>query len=124
MAFDFKKLLDIKTIFILVLAAALVISIIFRRSKEIDNYISQKEQLAKDNKKLQNEFDSIAKVNVFIEKYRKTLADSMIKVNAQLADNVIKIKDLEKRKNENHKIVNNLNANGVADEFAKYFNSK
>ena len=46
---DFKKYLDIKTIFILILAAALILSFIFRPSKKIDNHKAEKELLEKQN---------------------------------------------------------------------------
>jgi septal ring factor EnvC (AmiA/AmiB activator) len=121
---DFKKYLDIKTIFILVLATALILSFIFRPSKKIDNHQTERELIEKENKRLRNSFDSLSNVNKEIDKYRKLIADSLNEVAIELSKSKDKIKNLEKRRNENNNTVRNLNANGVADEFSKYLEGK
>ena len=121
---DFKKYLDIKTIFILVLAVALILSFVFRPSKQIDNHKAEKELIEKENKALKRSNDSISNVNKIIEKYRKSIADSLVMANKELSKSNDRIKNLEKRRNENNNTVNNLNANGVADAFSDLLNSK
>ncbi len=121
---DLKKYLDIKTIFILILAAALILSFVFRPSKKIDNHKAEKELLERQNKALVRSNDSISNVNKVIEKLRKLVADSLLIANKELVKSDNRIKDLEKRRHENTKTVNNLNATGVADEFSKLLNGK
>ena len=121
---SFKEKIDLKLIFIFVLATVLILSLVFRKNPIIDLHKDEKTKLEQENKQLQHNFDSLTNVNKVIENYRKLLADSMNMVKIELNKTTIKIKDLEKRKNENIKIVNNLNANGVADEFTKFLNGK
>lgn len=119
-----KSKLDLKMIFIIILAITLILSFIFRKGNIIDNYKIEKEQLAKENKKLKHEFDSITAINIWLEKDRKFITDSLNMTKIALNNSTIRIKDLEKRQNEIHKIVNNLNANGVANEFSNFLNGK
>jgi uncharacterized membrane-anchored protein YhcB (DUF1043 family) len=121
---SFKDKIDLKWIFILVLGIALVLSLVFRKGNKIDNHEEEKAKLEQENKQLRKNFDSLANVNKIIENYRKLLADSLKMTNQALVNSSIKIKDLEKRKNETGKIINNLSANGVADEFAKFLQTK
>lgn len=121
---DFKKYLDIKTIFILVLAVALILSFVFRPSKQIDNHKAEKELLEQQNKALRHSNDSISNVNKVIENYRKLIADSLVMTKKELLKSDNRIKDLEKRRNEIPNKVRNLNADGVADEISNYLNSK
>lgn len=121
---NLKEKIDLKFIFILVLAGALILSLVFRKGKLIDFHKDEKAKLELENKKLQHNFDSLANVNKAIESYRKLLADSLLMTKKALSDNTIKIQDLEKRRRETNKIVNNLNADGIADEFAKFLEAK
>ena len=117
---SFKEKIDLKWIFILVLAGALILSLIFRKGNLIDLHKDEKAKLELENKKLQRNFDSLANVNKAIENYRKLLADSLVMTKTALNSSTIKIKDLEKRRNEIGKVINNLNANGVTNEFSNY----
>lgn len=121
---SFKSKLDIKWIFIFVLSIALILSFVFRKGNNIDDYKLEKEELAKQNELLKKDFDSLANVNKSIDKYRKLIADSLVMTRTALNQSNNKINKLEKRLYENSKNINGLNANGVANEFANILNTK
>jgi hypothetical protein len=121
---DIKKYLDIKTIFILILATALILSFIFRRGKTIDNHQVEKDLLEQENKSLKRNNDSISNVNKVIDNYIKLIADSLVITKQELSKVNDKIKKLENKRNGIHKNIDNLNVNGVETQFSDYINGK
>lgn len=121
---SFKEKIDLKWVFIFVLSFALILSFVFRKDNNIDDYKTQKEELAKDNERLKKHFDSLVKINIIIDNNRKLIADSLIMTKTALNQSNNKINKLEKRLYENSKNINGLNANGVASEFTNILNTK
>lgn len=121
---SFKEKIDLKWVFIFVLSFALILSFVFRKDNNIDDYKTQKEELAKDNERLKKHFDSLVKINIIIDNNRKLIADSLIMTKTALNQSNNKINKLEKRLYENSKNINGLNANGVANEFTNILNTK
>lgn len=114
------KDLDIKTIFILILAAALVLMFIFRPSKSlknnedlIDKLKEQNKELLENNNKLKQSNDSLNSRILVIDKNIKS-------VDKKLSGNSNKISDLENGKSKISGSVRVLSANGVASELSKY----
>jgi regulator of replication initiation timing len=119
-----KGKLDIKIIFILVLAGALILSFIFRPTTEIDLYEDEIELLKEENKVLIHNNNSL---NIENRKLDKEIEGYLIKIDSTqvlLYENKNKINDLENGKNEVSSYVNGLNANGVASSLTDYLNKR
>ena len=116
--------LDLKTIAILILGGALILSIIFRRGKDIDYYKNEIDLLHMNNDALSNTNDSLRVINVKLDneitKIMLIIKDNEIK----LIENNKKIKRLiyEKNKITNH--VNSLDADGISESLTDYLNKK
>lgn len=118
------KKLDIKSIFIIGLALALIISIWTRPSKPIDNHKEEIERLHKENKDLLSENDSLRIVNLKINERIKKLIVNINKVQDKLDKTNDRIKDLEDGKNKVSSHVRSLNADGVASSLTDYLNKR
>jgi len=114
--------LNIKDLFIIVLGFLLIISFVFGLNKE--NEIDYREQqiqiLNKQNEKLFNVNDSLLTVNKKIDYQINELERSIKEYQIQLNETELQLDKLLKIRNEIPTYVNNLSANGVADELAKY----
>jgi len=119
-----KGKIDIKVIFILILAAALILSFIFRPSNGIENYEDEIKALKEENVRLLLDNDSLAvengKKDIEIEKYLLEIDSTQV----LLDENNDKIKDLEDGKDKVSGYVSGLNANGVAESLTDYLNRK
>ena len=116
--------LDIKTIFILVLGAALVLMFIFKGSKNVDinkdeinrlNLIN--DSLINTNKELQNSNDSL---NVQLVEIQEDISV----VSNKIALSRREIQNLEDGKDKISGNVRKLNADGVAIELSNYLNRR
>lgn len=118
------KSLDIKTIAIIVLGIALVISFLFGQKSHIDTHKDEIANLHKLNSSISSKNDSLVNVNksldMVINEINKKLNDNSNK----LANTEIELDKLKKRKNEIPTYVNNLSANGVSNAFSNYLETK
>jgi len=119
-----KNNIDIKTIFIIVLGAGLVLSFIFRPSKSIDTYEDEISLLKKQNKNLSSNNDSLKSINIELSIEIQNILTNIDSTEAKLADNEGKINDLEDDKSKVSGYVRNLNADGVAESLNEYFERK
>ena len=78
--------IDIKTIFILVLAVALILSFIFRPSIPIDTYEEEINSLKQQNKELILSNDSITKLNKKLEEEIKEILFTIDSTKALLKE--------------------------------------
>ncbi len=120
---DFKKL-DIKTIAIIVLGIALIISFMFGQKSNIDNHEDEIKALHKDNVILLSKNDSLKAINVKLD---AAVADinKVLEVNTKkLSNTQTKLNDLKKKQNEVHTYINHLSANGVTNAFSDYLNDR
>ncbi len=112
--------IDTQTIFILILATALVLTIIFRPSKPIETYENEINDLKKVNKELLLSNDSISIINKKLEEEIKEILFTIDSTQALLKNTENKLKELEGRRNEVSNIVDNLNSDGVTQSISDY----
>jgi len=116
--------LDIKTIFILILGGALVLSFIFRPSKEIDMYENELNALKAENKELVQNNDSLMTVNDGLTIEIRDLMFDIDSTQAALIDTEDELKDLENGKGKVSGYVKTLNADGIAESLTEYLDRK
>ena len=115
-----KVKIDTKTIFILVLATALILTIIFRPTKPIETYENEINMLKEQNKELMLSNDSIISLNLQLEKEIKEILFTIDSTQALLRNTEKKLKKLEERRNEVSNIVDNLNSDGITESLSNY----
>ena len=116
--------MDSKSIFILVLGAALVLSFIFRPSKDISIYEDKIKNLKHINKGLILNNDSLLTNNELLNIEIRALINNFDSTQVALANTEEKLKDLENEKGKVSGYVSTLNADGVANELANYLNRR
>ena len=119
-----KKLLDAKTIFIIILGALLVIMILARRTNDPTNYENEIKALHEQNDKLSHSNDSLKVANQNLDKYIKEINTQLAANQVLLANTQSQLDNLNRRRNEIPNSVKRLSANGVASEFSKYLNKR
>ncbi len=119
-----KSKIDIKLIFIFVLAGALILSLIFRPSNEIDMHEDELKQLELSNQKLQNENDSIKLDNIKLNEEVQELIIDIDSTQAALADTEDRLNDIENDKGKVSGYVNTLDADGIAESLTEYLNRR
>jgi len=120
----FKGKIDIKVIFIIILAVALILSFIFRPSKNIDNHEDEIELLNKENERLFSVNDSLQLENLKLNKEIEQLIVSIDSTKVLLDENKDKIKDLENGKSKVSTYVDRLNVDGVTSSLSEYLNRR
>ena len=120
----FKGKIDIKVIFILILAVLLILSYIFRPSKGIDMYEDEINALREENERLTLSNDSIKLLNNQLDIEIKKLSELIDSTQSKLSDNEVKIKDLENGKGKVSGYVKTLNADGIAKSLTEYLNKR
>ena len=115
-----KEKLDIKTILILVLGAVLILSFIFRPSKEIEMYEDEINLLKQQNEKLLNSNDSLELANSRLDEEIEGYLIEIDSTQVLLDENKEKITDLENGKDKVSGYVNGLNADGVTESLTEY----
>lgn len=118
----FKQKIDIKVIFILILAGALILSLIFRPSKPIDTSEDKIKQLNKENEMLLSNNDSLKLANIKLDIEINKILKEIDKTQKELEKTNKKIKDLENGKGKVTSHVNKLNADGIANSLSEYIN--
>ena len=112
--------IDIKVIFILILAVALILSFIFHPTIPIDTYEEEINSLKQQNKELVTSNDSITKLNKKLEEEIKEILFTIDSTKALLKNSENKIKELEEQRDEISDIVDNLNSDGVTQSISDY----
>jgi peptidoglycan hydrolase CwlO-like protein len=112
--------IDIKTGFIIILGLIIVLMILFRPSKRIDNYEKELQDLKEKNIKLYKQNDSLNNINDVLKIQIESLKDKVDSVNVILDKNEKEIKRLKNRKGEVSNNVNRMGVNDVTSNFSKY----
>ena len=92
--------IDLKTIFILILGGALVLSLLFRPSVPIEEYENEINILKKKNKELLISNDSIVALNKKLEEEIQQILFTIDSTEALLRNTEIKLKELERKREE------------------------
>jgi hypothetical protein len=116
----FKFDIDIKTIFILVLGAAVILLLLFRPSKEISTYEEEMLILKNQNIKLLQNNDSLSTINDKLIEDVIILEEDVEEINIKLEDSSKEIDKLKKKKNEIPSNVSVMDANSVTNYIADY----
>ena len=116
-----KKIFDnIQAIFIVILAAALILSFIFRPSKPIETYENEINSLKQQNQQLLLSNDSIHLINTRLQKEINVILIAIDSTKVVLKEKENKIKELEKKRNEVPTIINNMHSDDVTNSFSDY----
>lgn len=116
----FKSKIDIKTIFILVLGAAVILLLIFGQSKEVNPHEEEILILKTQNKILLQDNDNISTINIKLMKDVVILEEDVEEINVKLEDSNKEIDKLKRKKNEIPSNVIVMDANGVTNNLADY----
>jgi len=116
----FKSKIDIKTIFILVLGAAVILLLLFRPSKEINTHEEEILILKTQNKVLLQDNDSISTINIELMNDVVILEEDVEEINIKLEDSNKEIVKLKRKKNEIPSNVIIMDANDVTNHLADY----
>ena len=111
---------NIQTVFILILAGALILSFIFRPSKPIETYENEINSLKQQNQQLLLSNDSINLINTKLQKEINVILIAIDSTKVVLKEKENKIKELEKKRNEVPTIINNMHSDDVTNSFSDY----
>jgi len=111
---------DIKTIFILVLAIALILSFLFRPTVPIETYETEINTLKEQNKRLLLSNDSINKINQKLQDEITVILYAIDSTKVILKETEEKLTELENKRNEVSTIVNNMDSDDITNTFSDY----
>tara|TARA_R100000900_G_scaffold99846_1_gene77199 strand:- start:671 stop:1051 length:381 start_codon:yes stop_codon:yes gene_type:complete len=115
-----KLLKDIKTIFILVLAIALILSFLFRPTVPIETYETEINTLKEQNKRLLLSNDSINQINQKLQDEITVILYAIDSTKVILKETEEKLTELENKRNEVSTIVNNMDSDAITNSFSDY----
>ena len=111
---------DIKIIFILVLAVALILSFLFRPSTPIETYETEIDILKQENDKLLLSNDSINKINLRLQEEITVILYAIDSTKVILKQTEEKLTELENKRNEISTIVTNMDSDDITNTFSDY----
>jgi Tfp pilus assembly protein PilN len=111
---------DIKIVFILVLAVALILSFLFRPSTPIETYETEIDVLKQENQKLLLSNDSINQINTRLQEEITVMLYAIDSTEVILKQTEEKLSDLEKKRNEISTIVTNMDSDDITNTFSEY----
>lgn len=111
---------DIKIVFILVLAITLLLTLLFRPSKEVDTHSEKILMLETKNKKLMEYNDSLTTINMGLEKDVVILEKNVNEIVIELESSVVEIEKLKRKRNEIPTNVIIMDANDVTSNITEY----
>ena len=111
---------NIQTVFILILAAALILSFIFRPSKPIETYENEINLLKQQNQQLLLSNDSINFINTKLQKEINVILYAIDSTKVALKETENKLEILENKRNEVSTIINNMDSDDITNTFSSY----
>jgi peptidoglycan hydrolase CwlO-like protein len=114
------KKLDIKSIFIIILGIALIVTYFMGGNTVTNNYEDQIENLHKENQQLVSKNDSLKNENIKLDDKFAKLEGKIKENDLKLAQTQSQLEKLNKRRNEIPTYVNSLSVDGIADAFTEY----
>jgi len=111
---------DIKLVFIIVLAVALILSFLFQPAAQIETYESEINSLKQQNERLLLSNDSINKINQKLQEEITVMLYAIDSTKVILKQTEEKLSELEKKRNEVSTIVNNMDSDAITNSFSDY----
>ena len=111
---------NIQTVFILILAGALILSFIFRPSKPIETYEDEINALKQQNQQLLLSNDSINLINTKLQEEINVILYAIDSTKVVLKETEEKLKNLEKKRNEIPDIINNMDSDDITNNLSNY----
>jgi hypothetical protein len=111
---------NIQTVFILILAAALILSFIFRPSIPIETYEDKINLLKQQNQQLLLSNDSINIINTKLQEEINVILYAIDSTKVALKETEHKLEILEKKRNEVSTIINNMDSDDITNTFSSY----
>jgi hypothetical protein len=118
------KSIDKKTVIIIVLGIALVVSFFFVHKSNINTHSDDIATLDKNNKELLHKNDSLKALDITLDSTYVKLSRELDVNKKKLADTQLELENLKKRQNEIPVYVNHLSANGVTKSFTDYLETR
>ena len=116
-----KKLFNnIQLVFIIILAAALILSLLSKPSTPIDIYEDEINLLKKQNKELRLSNDSLSLANSKLQNEINIILYAIDSTEVILKETETKLADLEKKRNEIPSIINNMDSDDVTNNISDY----
>ena len=116
-----KKLFNnIQLVFIIILAVALILSLLSKPSTPIDTYEDEIELLKTQNKKLRLSNDSLNSVNDKLQNEINVILYAIDSTKVILKEKEGKLADLEKQRNEIPNIINNMDSDDITNNITNY----
>ena len=116
-----KKLFNnIQLVFIIILAVALILSILSRPSPTIDTYEDEINILKKHNKELRLSNDSLISANGELQKEIYIILHVIDSTEVVLREIEIELAELEKRRNEIPSIISNMDSDDITNNLTDY----
>lgn len=116
-----KKLFNnIQLVFIIILAVALILSILPKPSTPIDTYEDEINLLKKQNKELRLSNDSLTSANVKLQEEINIILYAIDSTEVALRETEAKLTELEKRRNEVPSIINNMDSDDITNNISDY----
>ena len=112
---------NIQTVFILILAVALILSFIFRPSKPIETYENEINLLKQQNQQLLLSNDSINFINTKLQEEINVMLYAIDSTKVALEKTETKLENLEIKRNEVSTIVSNMGSDDITNTFSNYF---
>ena len=119
-----KTLNNIQLVFILILAGALILSLVLRPSTPIDTYEDELKELAEINKQLGISNDSINLINIGLQKEIQNIIHEIDGTQIILQQTEEKLKKLENAKNEIPTFINNMDGDSITYYITEYLSRK
>ncbi len=111
---------NIQLVFIIVLAAALILSFIFRPSIPVETYENEINLLKQHNQQLLLSNDSINLINNKLQKEIDIILYAIDSTKVALKETEQKLEILEKKRNEVSTIINNMDSDDITNTFSNY----
>lgn len=116
-----KKLFNnIQLVFIIILAVALILSLLSKPSTPIDTYEDEINLLKKQNKELRLSNDSLSLANSKLQNEINIILYAIDSTEVILKKTETKLADLEKKRNEIPSIINNMDSDDVTNNISDY----
>ncbi len=111
---------NIQTVFILILAAALILSFLFRPSTPIETYEDKINLLKQQNQQLLLSNDSINLINTKLQEEINVILYAIDSTKVALKETEHKLEILENKRNEVSTIINNMDSDDITNTFSSY----